>query len=163
MMPPPLFLPVSLRIRDVLRLLFSPSPRHDRAGQRHARVARPLGTMARSVRGAGAMGIFQAQYPSQLQQVMDHAERFAALLATANSRSHVWDDAAQAWLTSRFDEIEAVVGALVADWQAGQLSERAAVVAISSYLRAMHAGADRRLGTARRLRAVRATSRPQSR
>jgi hypothetical protein len=92
------------------------------------------------------MGIFDAQYPFQLQQVIDHAERFVALLSSANAQAQAFNEVGRAWLTGRTEEVETVLEALVADWQRGQLPERAAVVAVSSYLGAMHAGAARYLG-----------------
>jgi hypothetical protein len=92
------------------------------------------------------MGIFAAQYPFQLQQVIDHAERFVALLSSARAHGQALNDVGRVWLTGRIEEIETVVGTLVADWQGGQLPERAVVVAVSSYLGAMHAGAARYLG-----------------
>jgi len=92
------------------------------------------------------MGIFDAQYPFQLQQVIDHAERFVALLSSASAQAPAFNEVGRAWLTGRIEEVETVLDALVTDWRSGQLTERAAIVAISSYLAAMHAGAARYLG-----------------
>jgi hypothetical protein len=92
------------------------------------------------------MGIFEAQYPFQLQQVIDHAERFVALVSSASAHGQGLNDVGRAWLTGRTEELETVIGMFVADWQSGQLPERAAVVAVSSDLGAMHAGAERYLG-----------------
>jgi hypothetical protein len=93
------------------------------------------------------MGIFGPQYPFRLQQVIDHAERFVALLANARARGEPADDQARAWLLGRVEEIETVLGALLADWRGGRLSESAAVAAVSSYLGALHAAAQRHVGT----------------
>ena len=92
------------------------------------------------------MRIFDAQYPFQLQQVIDHGERFVALLTSANAHGQGLNDVGRAWLTGRIEEVETVLETFVADWRSGQLPERAAVVAVSSYLGAMHAGAERHLG-----------------
>ena len=92
------------------------------------------------------MGIFEAQYPFQLQQVIDHAERFVALVSSASAHGQGLNDVGRAWLTGRTEELETVIGMFVADWRSGQLPERATVVAVSSYLGAMHAGAERYLG-----------------
>jgi hypothetical protein len=89
------------------------------------------------------MSLFEAEYPYQLQQVIDHARRFLALLSGADVAQ---SERARVWLTGRAAEIETVLAGLVADWRAGRLPERAAVVAIASYLRAMHAGAEQHLG-----------------
>lgn len=91
------------------------------------------------------MTLFEAEYPFQLQQVIDHARRFIALLPSADDAAQ--SERARVWLTGRAQEIETVLGALVADWGGGRLPERAAVVAIASYLSAMHAGAEQYLGT----------------
>ena len=92
------------------------------------------------------MDIFEEQYPLPLQQVIDHAERFIALLASPNDRGQASRGAGHPWLTGRIEELETVIGMFVADWRRGRLPEPAAVVAISSYLAAMHAGAQRHLG-----------------
>ena len=92
------------------------------------------------------MTIFEAQYPFQLQQVIDHGERFIALLTSAKAHDQGLNDVGRAWLTGRIEEIETVLGMFVADWRSCRLSERSAVVAVSSYLVAMHAGAERYLG-----------------
>ncbi|MGH7298575.1 MAG: hypothetical protein ACRELB_26785 [Polyangiaceae bacterium] len=94
------------------------------------------------------MAIFGPQYPFRLQQVIDHAERFVALLTSMRVRGEPSGDIARAWLTGRVEETESVLGTLVADWRGGRLSESAAVAAASSYLGAMHAAAERHLGTA---------------
>jgi hypothetical protein len=91
------------------------------------------------------MNIFEAEYPFQMQQVIDHARRFIALLSGADAAAQ--GERARVWLAGRGQEIETVVGAMVADWRSGRLPERAAVVAIASYLNAMHAGAELHLGT----------------
>ncbi len=91
------------------------------------------------------MSAFDAEYPFQLQQVVDHARRFVALLPSVEGAGV--PERARVWLTGRVAEIETVVGALVADWRAGRLPEGAAVRAITSYLGAMHAGAEQHLGT----------------
>ncbi|HEY1698009.1 MAG TPA: hypothetical protein VGG39_37875 [Polyangiaceae bacterium] len=93
------------------------------------------------------MAIFGPQYPFRLQQVIDHAERFVALLTSMRVRGEPSGDVARAWLTGRVEEIESVLGTLVADWRGGRLSESSAVAAVSSYLGAMHAAAERQLGT----------------
>jgi hypothetical protein len=96
--------------------------------------------------GRPTMALFGPQYPFRLQQVIDHAERFVALLMSATARGQPASDLARSWLTGRVEEIESVLGRLVADWQAGRLTESAAVASASSYLAAMHAAAERHLG-----------------
>jgi hypothetical protein len=93
------------------------------------------------------MGIFgpHAHYPLALQQAVDHAERFAALLATVEVRHRPADRAARAWLTGRSEELEMVIAAIVADWIAGRLTADGTTSAVLSYLRAVHAGAERYL------------------
>lgn len=93
------------------------------------------------------MSLFEAEYPFQLQQVIDHAQRFVALLSSACARVEVSNERARVWLTGRAQEIETVLEAFVADWRSGKLPELAAVAAISSYLGAMHVGAEQHLGT----------------
>jgi hypothetical protein len=92
------------------------------------------------------MEIFEAQYPCPLQQVIDHAERFIALLSSTSAHGQALNAVGPAWLTGRIEELETMIGTFVADWRRGRLPEQAAVIAISSYLAAMHAGAERHLG-----------------
>jgi hypothetical protein len=92
------------------------------------------------------MGIFGPYYPPLLQLAISHAERFAVLLSGIEVCQAPAEDAARAWLTGRSEEIETVIECVVDDWNAGRLSEEAAEAAVSSYLRAMHAGARRHLG-----------------
>ena len=92
------------------------------------------------------MGVFGPYYPPALQLAVSHAEAFAALLEQIGVYESPSEEMARAWLTGRTEEIEMVVGHVVEDWKAGRLSEEAAEGAISSYLRAMHAGARTALG-----------------
>jgi hypothetical protein len=92
------------------------------------------------------MNVFEEQYPFPLQQVIDHAERFIALLSSPNDHGRDLNGAGRAWVTGRIEELETVIGTFVGDWRRGELPDQAAVVAISSYLEAMHAGAERYLG-----------------
>ncbi|MGH7296638.1 MAG: hypothetical protein ACRELB_16990 [Polyangiaceae bacterium] len=91
------------------------------------------------------MNLFEAEYPFQLQQVIDHARRFIALLSSADAAPQ--SERSRVWLTGRAQEIEMVLGSLVGDWRGGRLPERAAARAIASYLNAMHMGAEQHLGT----------------
>jgi hypothetical protein len=91
------------------------------------------------------MGVFGPYYPPLLQLAVSHAERFAALLAQVEVYEHPSEEMARAWLTGRTEEIEMVVGCVVDDWKLGRLSEEAAERAVSSHLRAMHAGAQKHL------------------
>jgi hypothetical protein len=85
------------------------------------------------------MSVYAKQYPSKLQGVVKHAERFAVLLAAA------WTDREEGkvWLLGRQDEVELVVRTLVEDWEAGRVDEDGAASAVGAYLRAMHFGARR--------------------
>jgi hypothetical protein len=93
------------------------------------------------------MGIFgpHAGYPLALKQAVDHAERLATILSTVEVRHRPDDRAARAWLTGRSEELEMVIEAIVGDWIAGRLTADGATSAVTSYLRAMHAGAERHL------------------
>jgi hypothetical protein len=91
------------------------------------------------------MGVFGPYYPPLLQLAVSHAERFAAMLAEIEVYEQPTEEMARAWLTGRTEEIEMVVGCVVEDWKAGRLPVEAAERAVSSYLRAMHAGAQRHL------------------
>jgi hypothetical protein len=91
------------------------------------------------------MSIFGPYYPSGLQQVVNHAERFASLLHQHETRTPPSDESGRTWVTGRAEELEIVVGFVIADWQNGELTEGAATSAIASYLRAVHARAERHL------------------
>jgi hypothetical protein len=92
------------------------------------------------------MGVFGPYYPALLQLAVSHAEAFEALLEHIEVYEGPSETMARAWLTGRTEEIEMVVTCVVDDWKSGRLSEEAAERAISSYLRAMHAGARTFLG-----------------
>ncbi|HEY1698013.1 MAG TPA: hypothetical protein VGG39_37895 [Polyangiaceae bacterium] len=92
------------------------------------------------------MGIFGPYYPPLLQPAISHAERFAVLLSCFEACRRPLAEAARAWLTGRTEEVEMVIGCLVEDWKAKRLSEEATEGAVSSYLRAVHAGARQHLG-----------------
>jgi hypothetical protein len=91
------------------------------------------------------MNPFDAEYPRRLQQVIDHARRFVALLSSADAPQ---SERGRVWLTGRVEEIQTIFAELVGDWRGGRLPETAAVAAMSSYLGALHEGAEQHLGTA---------------
>jgi hypothetical protein len=91
------------------------------------------------------MSVFGPHYPPELQPTMDNARRFASLLSQCELRQPPRDDAGRAELTGRSQEVEMVVGFIVADWRANWFTERGAVSAVASYLRAMHGEAERHL------------------
>jgi hypothetical protein len=91
------------------------------------------------------MSVFGPQYPPELQAMVNHAERFAALLTEQEIRRLPSDEDGRAWVTGRGEEVEMAVGFIVADWRAGQLTDGGAASAVSSYLRAMHAEAEQHL------------------
>lgn len=91
--------------------------------------------------------VFRERYPHQLQQVIDHADRFRGLIRERGATTDAVAPEGRGWLTGRAEEVETVIGSMVVDWESGHLSERAAVVAISAYLGALHVGADRYLKT----------------
>ena len=66
------------------------------------------------------MTVFGPHYPAKLQPIINHAERLAALLHEHEIRNPPSDDAARAWLTGRAEEVEMVVGFIVADWREGE-------------------------------------------
>lgn len=92
------------------------------------------------------MNVFGLNYPPELRAVIQHAERFAALLSSVEVRNQPSDELARAWLVGRTEEMEAVIGSVVADWKAERISLDAAASAIGSYVRALHSGAHERLG-----------------
>lgn len=92
------------------------------------------------------MGVFGPYYPALLQLAVSHAERFASMLSSIEVYERPSEEMARAWLTGRMEEVEMVVACVVDDWSSGRLSEDGAERAISSYLRAMHAGARTYLG-----------------
>jgi hypothetical protein len=91
------------------------------------------------------MSLFDAEYPFRLQQVIDRARRFVALLSSADAPQ---SERGRVWLTGRVEEIQTILAEQVGDWRGGRLPETAAVAAMSSYLGALHAGAEQHLGTA---------------
>jgi hypothetical protein len=92
------------------------------------------------------MGIFGPHYPPPLQQAVNHAERFAEYVSNVEARQRPSDERAKAWLIGRAEELETVITCIVGDWQHARLSLEAAAHAISSYVRAMHEGAEAYLG-----------------
>ena len=88
---------------------------------------------------------FDRHFPEPLQGVVNHAERFCAAVALAETDQCI--DAAEdarelslseTWVVGRAGEIEAVVDEVLADWRSGKLSLRGASAAIESYLVRLH-------------------------
>src|SRR5262249_43426312 len=80
--------------------------------------------------------IYGQHYPRELQETVAHGERFAELLT--RRRHLAATDAARAWLVSRVDEIDGVLGSLAADWYGRTLTTKEATRAMGAYLRALH-------------------------
>jgi hypothetical protein len=91
------------------------------------------------------MGVFGPRYSPELQAVVNHAERFCELLARLEDL-YVRRDGSHGWLTSRREEVEAVLGLVIDDWAADRIDERQATREAAQYLDELHAGARRSLG-----------------
>jgi hypothetical protein len=92
------------------------------------------------------MSVFGPRYPPTLQAVINHAERFAALVSKEEGRLRPFVSDARTWLIGRASEIETVVGGLVVDWRDSRRSEAATAASIASYLSTMHAAGREHLG-----------------
>jgi hypothetical protein len=91
------------------------------------------------------MTVFGPQYPPCLQAVVNHAERFCALMARFEVMGTASDALGRAWLVGRSEEVETMLECVVGDWQAGRLTSDAAAAAAAAYLQALHLGAHKRL------------------
>jgi hypothetical protein len=91
------------------------------------------------------MGVFGPRYSPELQAVVNHAERFCELLARLEDL-YARRGASHEWLTSRREEIEAVLGLVIDDWAADRIDEGQATREAAQYLDELHAGARRSLG-----------------
>lgn len=88
---------------------------------------------------------FEQHFPEPLQGVVNHAERFCAAVALAETdQCHEVAEGArelslsETWVIGRAAEIETVVDGIVADWRSGKLSLRGASAAIEGYLVHLH-------------------------
>ena len=86
---------------------------------------------------------FGPHYPSELQRAVNHAERLADLVATAELVS-----AEQPWALGRSEEIAGYVTLVVADWRAGTKTEAEAAGAVDSYVGELHDSMRRIFGIA---------------
>jgi hypothetical protein len=91
------------------------------------------------------MTVFGPQYPPGLQAVVNHAERFCALMARLEVEGIATHALGRAWLVGRTEEVETMLDCVVGDWRAGRLTSEAAEAAAAAYLQALHLGAHKRL------------------
>jgi hypothetical protein len=102
------------------------------------------------------------QYPPALQQQLDHAVRMVVHLSDARSDPGLANEVARAWAARRTEELETLVVRIAGDWRSGKQNAESAAATLATYLRALHAEAQRHLkvggrtDTAVLLRAVRA-------
>jgi hypothetical protein len=92
------------------------------------------------------MGVFGPQYSQELQDVINHAERFCELLAQRERLDDVHPAAGHGWLIGRRQEVEAVLELIVRDFASDRIGLEEASRAAASYLDELHAGAEQRLG-----------------
>jgi hypothetical protein len=92
------------------------------------------------------MGVFGPQYSQELQDVINHAERFCELLAERERLDDVHPAAGHGWLIGRRQEVEAVLELIVRDFASDRIGLEEASRAAASYLDELHAGAEQRLG-----------------
>ena len=85
------------------------------------------------------MGVFNGQYPRDLEKVIGHAKRLMKVLSEMErARSDVW-------LLGRATELRGVVSLAVSDWRSGARDVDTAERAIVSYIDTLHRGASRKL------------------
>jgi hypothetical protein len=92
------------------------------------------------------MGVFGPQYSQELQDVINHAERFCELLAQRERLDGVRASTGHGWLIGRRQEVEAVLELIVRDFASDRIGLEQATRAAASYLDELHAGAEQRLG-----------------
>jgi hypothetical protein len=73
-------------------------------------------------------------YPSNLRLQVRRAARLSHALARLVDRTEP-SDVSFVWLVGRSDEVRAVVGTAMREWQEGRVDERVAADRISSYVR----------------------------
>src|SRR5579872_3946194 len=81
-----------------------------------------------------------------LEAALEHAERFAALLARVEATECARAGAARSWLVGRPEEVRAVLWLLGGDCAAGHITADQATRAVVGYLAELHAEAGRHLG-----------------
>jgi hypothetical protein len=84
----------------------------------------------------------------ELQRVLRHAERFAALLFVHELTPPFGDDEAARWLFGRAAEVERYAESVMDDRAEGVIDERGAIASLQQYLDAMHAGLTTVVGAA---------------
>jgi hypothetical protein len=77
--------------------------------------------------------------PPVLRPVLEHAERFAEVLA-ARERHVSTRDRAALWLVGRAGELRCVVQAVTDDWRSGRLSPGQAAIDLALHLESIHRG-----------------------
>ncbi len=77
---------------------------------------------------------------SDLQGVLRHAERLAALLFVHELTPPRRNEAACVWLLGRAAEVERYIETVVEDRQSGRIDPRDAAIVLQRYLDSLHAG-----------------------
>jgi hypothetical protein len=77
--------------------------------------------------------------------VLEHAERFAELLAVRECQVAARDRAAP-WLVGRAGELRCVVEAVTKDWRRGRLSAGQAAIDLALHLESLHRGFAENIG-----------------
>ena len=93
------------------------------------------------------MSVFGPFYPTELQAVVNHAERLSDLL-TAHELAPPFDEWAKAWLVGRANEVVEFALDVTASWRGGALDEASAASALWGYLAALHEGMAKHLAGA---------------
>ncbi len=92
------------------------------------------------------MTTFGPFYPRRLQELVNHAERMARLLAVEERRNGC-GDFREAWLAGRASELERFVEAMIAEWRARKRGAASVIVVLSAYLEELHDGMLLNLGS----------------
>lgn len=92
------------------------------------------------------MNVFGPKYPSALQVVVNHAERFCEMLSRHGRNDAAPMRRAEVWPVGRSREIETVLTLLLVDWAEGRVALDAAAASATAYLAELHAGLRVNLG-----------------
>jgi hypothetical protein len=101
---------------------------------------------AEAARQELAMSVFGPKYSLPFQAVINHAERFCALLGRLEEGSPPGDSLGRGWIVGRRSEIEAVLALIVDDWADEGIDADRATRCAASYLDELHEAAQTILG-----------------
>ena len=88
------------------------------------------------------MTVVARHYPGELQDAVNHAERFCRALSRLQEvGAEKASERARLWLVGRADEVEKVLSCVLADWREGRMGEVAAATSVREYLGDLHAAA----------------------